>query len=60
MDHDELRDRLTLAGRSQSWLADQLGVRPNTVHRWANGSMPIPAARDETILKLLPLAGAKS
>lgn len=60
MESDELRDRLALARRSQGWLAEQIGVRPNTVWRWASGSMPIPESRDAKIRELLPLAGAKS
>lgn len=56
MEADELKTRLLLARRSQGWLADQVEVRPNTVNRWANGSLPIPSSRDEKIRELLPLA----
>lgn len=56
MTAEELRRLLTLAGRSQGWLADQLGVRPNTVGRWCSDStysLPIPPVRDDTIRALL-------
>lgn len=53
MEAAELRDLIVTARKSQGWLADQLGVRPNTIWRWANGNMPIPPVRDESIRALL-------
>jgi DNA-binding transcriptional regulator YdaS (Cro superfamily) len=53
MDDSELRDLLTTGGRSQVWLARQLGVRPNSVWLWAHGRMPIPDSRAERIRALL-------
>lgn len=50
---DELRDLLLMARRSQGWLADQLGVRTNTVWKWANGREKIPPSRDRAIRELL-------
>jgi hypothetical protein len=49
----ELRDMLVTARRSQSWLADQVGVRPNTVWKWVSGNMPIPDTRDAELRELL-------
>jgi DNA-binding transcriptional regulator YdaS (Cro superfamily) len=60
MDQEELVARLALSGQNKSWLADQLGVRPNTVYRWLNGSMAIPSYRDTAIREALPLAEVKS
>lgn len=42
-----------MARRSQGWLAEQVGVRPNTVWRWVNGEMPIPSGRDAALRELL-------
>jgi DNA-binding transcriptional regulator YdaS (Cro superfamily) len=56
MEASELRDRLIMARRSQGWLADQVGVRPNTVWRWVSGKLPIPATRDDELRHLLPPA----
>lgn len=53
MDAGELRDLLTISGRSQVWLAQQLGVQPNSVWRWAKGTMAIPASRDKALRALL-------
>lgn len=53
MDAPELRDMIVSAGKSQGWLADQIGVRPNTVWRWVNGELPIPDTRDAHLRKLL-------
>lgn len=53
VDHSELRDLIVMAGKSQGWLADQIGVRPNTVWRWVNGEMPIPGSREDGLRALL-------
>lgn len=56
MTTEELQRLLAVSGRSQAWLADKLGVRPNTVGRWASDStysLPIPPSRDEAIRALL-------
>lgn len=53
MDAGELSDLLTISGRSQVWLAQQLGVQPNSVWRWAHGTMAVPASRHDRIRALL-------
>jgi hypothetical protein len=55
MEADELRTLLALSGRSQKWLAGQLGVNINTVARWvsSSGAWPIPGARHDRIRSLL-------
>lgn len=32
-----IRDRLALLGKTQSWLADEVGVSQATVSRWVKG-----------------------
>ena len=49
----DLRTLLIESGRSQKWLAGQLGVAANTVNGWATERLPIPASRDESIRGLL-------
>jgi hypothetical protein len=53
MKPEELRqERLTAGGprqRTQSDLADSLGVAGNTVARWERGDLPIPKWVDQTI-----------
>lgn len=49
----DLRTLLIESGRSQKWLAGQLGVAANTVNGWATGRLPIPATRDDAIRGLL-------
>jgi hypothetical protein len=44
---------LISARRSQGWLADEIGVRPNTISRWVTGNLPIPEARDARLRELL-------
>lgn len=49
----ELRTLLIESGRSQKWLAGQLGVSANTANGWATGRMDIPAVRAASIAALL-------
>ncbi len=62
MDSDELQRLLAISGVRQDWLARRLGVAENTVSRWAQGRMGIPASRDAAIVALLspqcPVCGA--
>lgn len=41
-DADRLRDWLTEHGRTQRWLARELGVDERTVRYWASGQQPVP------------------
>lgn len=43
MDGEELKKRRNDLGMTQAELADLLGVKPNTVARWENGVLPVPA-----------------
>lgn len=58
----DLRVLLMESGRSQKWLAAQLGVAANTVNGWATGRLAIPEARADPIVFLLgatcPVCGA--
>ena len=58
----DLRTLLIESGRSQKWLAGQLGVAHNTVNGWATGRMAIPETRVAPIESLLssrcPVCGA--
>ena len=53
MKADELRDLLTISGRSQEWRGRQLKIRGNTVWRYAHGYSQIPDTRADQIRLLL-------
>lgn len=38
----EFRATLKALGIRQIWLAERLGVSPNTVNRWARGELAVP------------------
>lgn len=38
----EFRATLKALGLRQIWLAQRLGVAPQTVNRWAKGLLPVP------------------
>ena len=38
----ELRDALKTLGIRQQWLAERLGVQPQTVNAWAAGRLDVP------------------
>lgn len=41
----EIKELRSIAGKSQAWLAQQVGVKTNTVARWERGELPISPAR---------------
>jgi transcriptional regulator with XRE-family HTH domain len=38
----EFRSTLKSLGIRQRWLAERLGMAPQTINRWATGELPVP------------------
>lgn len=50
---ESIKSWLAGQGRDRAWLAEQVGVKKNTVDNWLSRGKPIPAWKQEAIARMM-------